>query len=178
MQQAVGPLAVGKRGLEGEGAFRQPVLDDGLHAHLAEGAARLLVGEDLLKGDHVAGEVGEVLLRRVDHGEPLMQLGDGVGGLARRLGQVRADPMGHAVEPLVDGAGELAVTADADLGKRLEPHFQLGELGVALLRLAPPPAHMHRDDDDQHQQGKRREPEQSKQDQHGVERDAPHLDRL
>ena len=113
-----------------------------------------------------------------DHGEPLMQLGDGVGGLARRLGQVRADPMGHAVEPFVDGAGKLAVTADADLGERLEPHFQLGELGVALMRLAPPPAHMHRDDDDQHQQGKRREPEQSKQDQHGVERDAPHLDRL
>ena len=46
------------------------------------------------------------------------------------------------------------------------------------MRLAPPPAHMHRDDDDQHQQRKRREPEQSKQDQHGVERDAPHLDGL
>ena len=39
-----------------------------------------------------------------------MQLGDGVGGLARRLGEVGADPMGHAVEPLIDGAGKLAVT--------------------------------------------------------------------
>ena len=86
--------------------------------------------------------------------------------------------MGHAVEPFVDGSGKLAVTRDADLCERLEPHFQLGELGVALVRLTPPPAHMHRYDDDQHQQGKRREPEQSKQDQHGVERDAPHLDRL
>jgi hypothetical protein len=29
---------------------------------------------------------------------------------------------------------------------------------------------MHRDDYDEHQEGKRREPEQSEQDQHGVER--------
>ena len=53
MQQAVGTLAVGERGLEGEGALWQAVLDDGLHAHLTEGAARLLVGEDLLQADHV-----------------------------------------------------------------------------------------------------------------------------
>ena len=68
--------------------FGQAVLDDGFHAHLAEGAARLLVGQDLLQADHVGGELGQVLLCRVDDGEPLMQLGDGVGGLARGFGQV------------------------------------------------------------------------------------------
>ena len=78
MQQAVGPLAVRERRLEGVGALGQAVLDDGLHAHLAEGAARLLVGEDLLKRDHVGGKLGQVLLRRVDHGEPLVELGDGI----------------------------------------------------------------------------------------------------
>ena len=49
MQQAVRPLAVGERRLERVGALGQAVLDDGLHAHLAERAARLLVGKDLLQ---------------------------------------------------------------------------------------------------------------------------------
>ena len=84
--------------------------------------------------------------------------------------------MGHAVEPLVDGAGELAVTRDADLGERLEPDLELGKLGIAVPRVAPPPAHMHRDDDDQDEEGKHREPEQSEQDQHGVEGNTPQLE--
>ena len=84
--------------------------------------------------------------------------------------------MGHAVEPLVDGAGQLAVTRDADLGERLQPDLELGKLGIAVPRVAPPPAHMHRDDDDQDEEGKHREPEQSEQDQHGVEGNTPHLE--
>ncbi len=84
--------------------------------------------------------------------------------------------MRHAVEPLVDGAGELAMAGDADLGERLQPAFELGEPGVALARLAPPTAHMHRDDDDQHEESKHDEPEQSEQNRHGVEREAPNLE--
>ena len=74
MQQAVGPLAVRQRRLEAVGALGQAVLDDGLHAHLAEGAARLLVGEDLLQRDHLGGKLGQVPLRRVDDGQPLVKL--------------------------------------------------------------------------------------------------------
>ena len=84
--------------------------------------------------------------------------------------------MGHAVEPLIDGAGKLAMTGDAELCQRLQPSLKLGELGVAVARLTPPPAHMHRDDDDQNQERKHGEPKQSEQDQHGVKCDAPHLE--
>ena len=51
---------------------RQAVLDDGLHAQLAEGAALLLVGEDVLQGDDARGQLGDVALGGVDHGEPLI----------------------------------------------------------------------------------------------------------
>ena len=70
-----------------------------------------------------------------------------------------ADPMGHAVEPLVDGAGELAVTGDAELGQASAPPLQ-PEAGVALARLPPPAAHMQGDYGHQHDQGEDHEPEQ------------------
>ena len=82
--------------------------------------------------------------------------------------------MRHAVEPFVDGAGEVAVARDADLGQRLQTPLQLGEMGVMRRRLTASPAHMQGDDRDQHEENQHREPEQRKQDQHGVERDAPH----
>ncbi|ODS01646.1 hypothetical protein AUC69_05070 [Methyloceanibacter superfactus] len=154
MEQAVRALAVGERRLECIGALGQSVLDDRLHAHLAEGAARLLVGQDLLKADHVAGEVRQILLRRVDHRQPLVELGDGFMRLARRVVEVGAHLVGHAVEPLVDGPRQLAVTADADLGQGLQPHLELAHLSVAGGRFALAPAHMHDEDDGEQQQRK------------------------
>ena len=109
-----------------------------------------------------------------DHDEALIELGDGIRGLARGLGEVAADPVGHAVEALIDGAGEVAVPRDAELGEGLEPPFQLGELGVLLARIAPPPAHMHGDDDHQHHEREHREAKQPEQDKDGVERVGPH----
>ncbi len=76
LDQAVGPGAVRQRRLELVGAVRQAVGDDRLHARLAEGAARLLVGEDRLQLHDLAGERLDVVLRIVDDGEPLLQLGE------------------------------------------------------------------------------------------------------
>ena len=47
--------------------------------------------------------------------------------------------MRHAVEPLVDGAGDVALARDADLGEALQAPLQLGKLGGLRRRLAPPP---------------------------------------
>ena len=71
---AIRPLVVRKRELEFEGALRHAVLDDRLHPRLAEGAARLLVGEHVAQGRDLRGQVGEVLVRAVDDAEPLVQL--------------------------------------------------------------------------------------------------------
>ena len=86
--------------------------------------------------------------------------------------------MGHAVEPLVDRAGKLPVAVDADLGQRLEPHLQLPELSVAGGNLVLPPAHMHHEDDGQDDERKDGEARKRKQNDYGIERDAPHLQGL
>ena len=54
-------------------ALRQAVLDDRFHARLAERAACLLVGEHVAQRRDLRGELGEVLVRVVDHAEPLVQ---------------------------------------------------------------------------------------------------------
>ena len=178
MQQAVGPLAVGERRLERIGALRQPILNDRLHAHLAERAARLLIGEDLLQAHHVARELGQVLLRGVDDRQSFVELRDRLVRLARRLVEIGADLMGHAVEPLIDRPRQLAVAGHADLGQRLKPHLQFTELDVAGRRFAPPPAHMHHEHDGEHHEREHGEARQHEPDNHGIERNAPHLQGL
>ena len=92
---AVGTRAVGERVLELVAALGQPVLDDRLHAALAEGAARLLVAEHGAERSHLRGEIGDVLLRAVDDREPLVQLMQVLdrvlGGALHRL----AEPVRH-----------------------------------------------------------------------------------
>ena len=86
--------------------------------------------------------------------------------------------MGHAVEPLVDGAGDVALAGHADLGEGLQPPFELGQLGGLRLGLAPPSLHMHDQRDgerDQRQDGKRG---QRQHDKDRVEREAPDPDGL
>ena len=77
--------------LERVGLRRQGVLHQVVELDLAEGAARLLVGQHLLQADDLGRELADLLLRLVDAHQPLAQVGD---DLARRL-------LG-AVEPLVD----------------------------------------------------------------------------
>ena len=80
--------------------------------------------------------------------------------------------MGHAVEPLVDGAGKLAVAADADLGEGLQPHLHFGQVLLLRARLAPPSGKMHECHNDQRDQRQRHEAAKGKKHEQGIERDA------
>ena len=86
--------------------------------------------------------------------------------------------MGHAVEPLVDGAGDVALPRHADLGEGLQAALQLGQLGGLRLGLAPPAPHMHDQRDGERDQRQHGEAAERQHDQNGIERDAPHLNRV
>ena len=139
VDDAVGPGAVGERGLESEGALGQRVAHDGFHAALAEGAARLLVGQHVLQGEHLAGEVGEVLLRGVDDGEALVQLGEMVDRVPGRR-EPMPDPALQAVQPLGEQAHEIGLARAEHLADGLHPAGHLGldagDLGHAVVDLA------------------------------------------
>ena len=110
--QAVGPRVVRKRRLELVGVDRQAVADDRLHACLPEGAARLLVGEDVLQFDHLAREGGDRLLRLVDDREPLAEPRQALLRRPRGIGHRLADPVPELVEPIGKSAhmaGDLAL---------------------------------------------------------------------
>ena len=98
MDQAVRPFAVGERGLEGIARRRQPVLDDGFHAALAERTACLLVGQDALQAGDLCGQGADVLLRGVDHREPGFELRQLFGRGLRAEREVLADALADRVE--------------------------------------------------------------------------------
>lgn len=99
---AVGARAVRQRRLECERAYRQAVAHDGLHAPLSIGAARLLVGQDVLEAHHFLRERGEVGLGAVDHGQALAEARELVGGGARALFEALAHAGAHGVETIGD----------------------------------------------------------------------------
>ena len=70
---AVRPGVVGQGVLERIERLGQRVLDDGLHARLAEGAAGLLVAEHVAQRDDLAGQFREVLLGMVEHRDALVE---------------------------------------------------------------------------------------------------------
>ena len=169
MDQTVGTHIVGKRCLERVGALRQAVLDDCLHAALTERPALLLIGKDFLQTDDVGGQFGDVLLRRVDDREALVQFRQAFRGLAGILGQVLPEPVGDVVQPLIDGARELRLPGNGNLRNRLQAALEFRELrfkmrGVRRLfcRLGAAPGHP---DDDDHQQGQEQDRGQARDDQ-------------
>ena len=86
--------------------------------------------------------------------------------------------MRHTVEPLVDATGKLAMAADADLGKCLEPHFQLGELRALALGLAPPLANIDQRHDGEHEQRENGHTGQDQQHDLWLDGEASDLDRV
>ncbi len=88
----------------------------------------------------LAGQRLDIALGGVDHGQPLLQLGQafvrGAGLLAHRL----AEPAGHRVEPFGDRLVEFALPGSEHFGDGRHPalHFRLRarDLGHARLRLA------------------------------------------
>ena len=131
-----------QRRLELVGADRQAVADDRLHPPLAEGAARLLVGEDVLQRHDLFGHADHARLRGVDHRQPLVELAE-VG--AGRLGvafEPGAEPRADIVEPLRHDAREIGLARAQPFAHRAEPAAELGvrlgERGELRLELAPP----------------------------------------
>ena len=136
---AVRPRAVRQRELEFVGALRQPVLDDRLHARLAEGAARLLVGEHLAQRGDLGGEVGEILLRGVDDREPLVELVQALHGLLGGGRHRLVEPAGDRGEAFRNHARKLGLPAAQGLAHRAQAADRLrldaGEAREALLDL-------------------------------------------
>jgi hypothetical protein len=125
---AVGAAAVRKRGLELVGAHRQAVGDDRLHASLAEGAARLLVGEDCLQPDDILRERLDVVLGVVDHRQSLLQASQVFMRRTRLFGQRLGEPLRHAVEAAADRPAEFLLPPGKHVGHGRKPtlHFGLG----------------------------------------------------
>ncbi len=106
--------------------MRQPVGDDRLHAALAERAARLLVGQDLLELHDLARQRLDVGLRRVDHRQPLLQLRQVFVGRLRLLGDRMAEPRAHPIKPFADRFRQFRLPAAEHLGDGAHAALHLG----------------------------------------------------
>jgi hypothetical protein len=104
----------------------QPIADDRLHPALPIGASGLLVREDILQSYDLAGEVRQILLRRVDHGETLVQLGQIFRLMARGRLQPLPDPVLQSVDPFRDHPHEIALAGAEDLGDSAHSPGHLG----------------------------------------------------
>ncbi len=119
--------------LEGVGVGRQAVPHQRLQLHLAEGAARAFVAQDLLQRHDVGGEPLDLLLRLVDHREARHHRGEGLVGFLEALVEALGDLAGDLVQAAVDGLRQL-LHALAELPVHaLERVLQQALLGAALL---------------------------------------------
>ena len=89
---AVGAGAVREGELEVVRARGQAVANDRLHAALTEGAARLLVGENVLQRHHFPRHFSEPRLRRVDDREALIEPAETLARRLRLTFEPRAEP--------------------------------------------------------------------------------------
>ena len=71
--------------------FRHHVSHERIQLHLAEGAAGTFIREDFLQAHNVLGQLGDLLLRRVDEREALHHVGEGCRGLLEALGEALVD---------------------------------------------------------------------------------------
>ena len=108
---AIGAGIVGERILKFEGRGGQAVFDDGFEAALAEGAARLLSGKNILEADDFLGQRGDPCLRRIDHRESFIQFGEMFAGGFSRGFKTRARlPRPDRVEPVSNEPREIGLT--------------------------------------------------------------------
>src|SRR5262249_51842557 len=144
--RAIRAASVRKRELEFVTALGQAILYYDLEAARAERAALLLVGQHALQRGHLGRQIGDVLLRMVDDREPLVELLQAFDRLLSARAHGLVEVVGYRVEPLVDGAVKLRLTAgervaqalDAHGRLRLQPrkldHLALGGLPVASVQ--------------------------------------------
>ena len=140
---AVGAPGIRQRVLEGEAVARQAIGDDRLQPALAERAARLLVRERLAQAHHLTGQFAQTYPRLLDHGEALVQFGEVLVRCLAGAREALAHAVGGSVEPLGDGAGELALALRQHLGHGLYAadglRLGLGERGEPFLKLIGAP---------------------------------------
>ena len=105
----------------------KPVAHDGLHAPLAIGATRLLVGENVLERDHLGGKRGEILLGRIDDRQTLIEMGKGLRGAFRLVIEAKADALPHMVQPLIEGACKMRLCTLRLVGKIAQRSRHLGQ---------------------------------------------------
>src|SRR5271167_257480 len=72
----------------------------GLHAPLAESAARLLVRQNILQRNDFLGHAGQPSLRGVDHRQPFVELAQIVAGRPCMRLQPRSQTLADMIEPL------------------------------------------------------------------------------
>ena len=104
---AIGAGSVGEGELELVSAHGQAVAHDRLHPPLTEGAAGLLVGENVLERHHFAGHLAHARLRRVDHGETFIELAQIFAGRLRLGVEPGAESRPDRIEPLGDDASKV-----------------------------------------------------------------------
>ena len=114
----------------------QRVADDRFHPALAEGAARLLVGEDILEPDDFLGEPGKTRLRRIDHRQPLVELEEVLVGRPARLFEPLADARADRIEPLRHEPRQVRLPRRERFRHRTQRAFQFG-IGQAEFRQTP-----------------------------------------
>ena len=128
--------------LELVGALGQSVLDDCLHPCLTESPARLLVGKNVLEFDHLAGQLGDVVLRGIDDSQPLLQFREVFLGRLGRFGDRLADTAGHGFQAIIDQAHHVRLPVRKDLRQCLHATGQFvlafDQFRHAVLGLASP----------------------------------------
>ena len=124
MDQTIRPLPIRQRRLQRIAVRRQRLGHDIGQLDLPERAARLLVRQNILKAQHIARQLGDVVLRLVDGRKPLLQL-------AQRRRRLFRRPMQALLHPLLH------------LGQRpVLPHRIIGQPVLhPLLHIRQPPLH-------------------------------------
>ena len=106
----------------------QAIPNDGFEAALAEGAARLFVSKNVLEADDFLGQRGDPCLRRIDHRQPLVQLGQMVASGFSRGFKASADPYSNRVEAVGDEPREIDLARSQNIGDAAQRSVQSGVL--------------------------------------------------
>jgi hypothetical protein len=97
-------------------------------------SARLLVGQHALQRGDLRGQLGDVLLRVIDDGEPLVELLQVVGRVLGRGLHRRAEMLGDGIEPLVHRALQLRLGLRQQFAHGLDPGAELDDALIGELR--------------------------------------------
>ena len=103
-------------------------------------------------------EIGDVLLRAVDHRQPRVQLLQMIGGVLGRGLHRLAEVLRHRVEPLVHGLLQLRLRAGQQVAHGLDAGVEFGHalLGGRVGRRRARPQQQHDDGDDAGRDDQRR----------------------